>query len=373
VKTKWLKARKSTKKIMGCGESKIKSISLAQDNSGNNEDHIEMTKKQSLQILKGENYDFQNSNGIENSKKNITDEALPNRLLSAIPISDLGESLDSRHLSESFNGNNKFGKGLGGTSADSVDSNDSGYDEYEEEYSHIITENSSVELIKKVEQDFRVVDLPELLVITGRACTRILSGYQKTKADETRILESLRDEGLLAKPKGKTAGGVSFEVVDASIVSKTEEGLEDSQKDAFVSADFIPAKTLRRLNSRRGTIKRPKVELEVKLAEAEVRRKELEEEKVNNVMERSGLERHGRMRSASAYKREQQYSATVAKRQQQLQEMRDRLKEKHKKNDMVKLKKQLQFGGDFGASFDSGFKMKGVAVTGAASSDFFDD
>ena len=57
----------------------------------------------------------------------------------------------------------------------------------------------------------------------------------------------------------------------------------------------------------------------MKLAEAEVRRKELEEEKVNNVMERSGLERHGRMRSASAYKREQQYSATVAKRQQQLQ------------------------------------------------------
>ena len=33
-----------------------------------------MTKKQSLQILKGENYDFQNSNGIENSKKNISDE-----------------------------------------------------------------------------------------------------------------------------------------------------------------------------------------------------------------------------------------------------------------------------------------------------------
>ena len=50
------------------------------------------------------------------------------------------------------------------------------------------------------------MDLPELLVITGRACTRILSGYQKTKIDETRILESLRDEGLLAKPNGKTAG-----------------------------------------------------------------------------------------------------------------------------------------------------------------------
>ena len=46
------------------------------------------------------------------------------------------------------------------------------------------------------------------------------------------------------------------------------------------------------------TIKRPKVELEIKLAEAVVRRKELEEEKVDNVIERSGLERHGKMRSA---------------------------------------------------------------------------
>ena len=78
-------------------------------------------------------------------------------------------------------------------------------------------------------------------------------GYQKSKAEETRILESLRDEGLLAKPKGKTAGGVSFEVVDATILSKTEADPEgESKKDAFVSADFIPSKTLRRLESRRG-------------------------------------------------------------------------------------------------------------------------
>ena len=43
---------------------------------------------------------------------------------------------------------------------------------------------------------FSQVDLPELLVITGRACTRIMSGYQKTKKDEAKILESLREEGL---------------------------------------------------------------------------------------------------------------------------------------------------------------------------------
>ena len=34
-------------------------------------------------------------------------------------------------------------------------------------------------------------------MITGRACTRIMSGYQKNKADEAKILESLREEGLL--------------------------------------------------------------------------------------------------------------------------------------------------------------------------------
>lgn len=111
------------------------------------------------------------------------------------------------------------------------------------------------------------------------------------------------------------------------------------------------------------------------MAEAELRRKELEEEKVKTVLERSGLERHGRMRSASAMKREQAYSATVAKRQQQLQEMRDRLKEKHKRNDMIKLKKQLQLNGSYSSvNLENGFKMEGI-LSGVAtnSHDFFDD
>ena len=83
------------------------------------------------------------------------------------------------------------------------------------------------------------------------------------------------------------------------------------------------------------------MQIEKKLAIAEERRKAAEEEKVKTVLERSGLERHGRMKSASAYERQKQYSATVAKRQQQLKEIRDRLKDKHRRNDMVRLKKQL--------------------------------
>ena len=87
---------------------------------------------------------------------------------------------------------------------------------------------------------------------------------------------------------------------------------------------------------------RPSIQIDKKLAIAEERRKAAEEEKVKTVLERSGLERHGRMKSASAYERQKQYSATVAKRQQQLKEIRDRLKDKHRKNDMVRLKKQLE-------------------------------
>ena len=239
---------------MGCGESKIKNINLPPDPAAEIVPHgvstIEMTK--TIQDTPPNQVPSSGS-GL----KLTEDDGAPNRLLSAIPISDLGESLDSRHLSESFNGlsHGKFPPNGIPDKNGSLDSHDSGYDEYDEENNHIITEHSEQELVRKVESEFRGVDLPELLVITGRACTRILSGYQKNKAEEVKILESLRDEGLLAKPKGKTAGGVSFEVVDAAIIDKNISNAEDSQKDAFISAEFIPSKTLKKLESRRGVSK----------------------------------------------------------------------------------------------------------------------
>ena len=80
-----------------------------------------------------------------------------------------------------------------------------------------------------------------------------MSGYQKGKADEAKILESLREEGLLAMPKGKTAGGLSFEVVDANVVFDSKPD-NDTEGDIFVSSQFIPSKTLARLELRRGVI-----------------------------------------------------------------------------------------------------------------------
>ena len=40
------------------------------------------------------------------------------------------------------------------------DSVDSGYDEYDEDNNHIITEHSTADAVKEVEDSFRPVDLP---------------------------------------------------------------------------------------------------------------------------------------------------------------------------------------------------------------------
>ena len=95
----------------------------------------------------------------------------------------------------------------------------------------------------------------------------------------------------------------------------------------------------------------------LRLAEAEERRKAQAEEKVKKVIEHSGIEKHERMRSASAMRRERKFSASMAKRQAQLQEMRDKLKEKHKKNDMVRLKHQLM-NNELGSTMESGLERE---------------
>ena len=50
-------------------------------------------------------------------------------------------------------------------------------------------------------------------------------------------------------PKGKTAGGLSFEVVDVNALESKTDDVEGG--DVFVSSQFIPSKTLARLELRR--------------------------------------------------------------------------------------------------------------------------
>ncbi|XP_040564682.1 uncharacterized protein [Lepeophtheirus salmonis] len=304
---------------MGCKESKIKRINLTPDSSYS----PQSTRNPILETISGT---------MDKEILEQTQHYHPNRLTAAFPLPDLGESLDSTHLNlnSSLNLSNKNSPILHYAGDESADS---GYDEYEEGYTHIITENSSEELVNSVITEFKPVDLPELLVITGRACTRKLSGYQKDKINEAKILDTLRKEGLLAKSCAKTNGGFSFEVVDQTVKSNN-----------FVTSDFMPSKTLARLESRREHVKKTNTDIEDRLATAETRRKAAEEEKIEKCREICGIERNGKSRLESATRKEQRYSASIAKRQMHLQEIRDKLKQKHKKHEFKRLKNNLRNG-----------------------------
>ncbi|RXG73567.1 hypothetical protein Avbf_09220 [Armadillidium vulgare] len=93
------------------------------------------------------------------------------------------------------------------SSAKSIESSDSGVYELDD----IITENSSPELVERVEREFTPVENIDL-TITGKACPRLLSGSQRVRQQEQEIMESLRQEGFISTSKQKSTGGLAFEL-----------------------------------------------------------------------------------------------------------------------------------------------------------------
>ncbi len=80
---------------MGCGKSKIKKIHLAQGEIDQNEiDPIEtVSGKMGINGLSNGHHHHVNNGSLDSP---VEAASLPNRLLAAMPVSDLGESLDSR-------------------------------------------------------------------------------------------------------------------------------------------------------------------------------------------------------------------------------------------------------------------------------------
>jgi len=327
---------------MGCGESKIKNISLTSKSDWSSEevgDTTEIENDKTKQIWTAAQAAIKFKPKFEKDGWEGLDSRgeLPNSLLDTIPSSDLGESLDTRGHHAHLGKEPEVEQNSGGTrsapvSANSLDSGDSGYDEYDEDYSHIITEYSSKDIVEAIIQEFRPVDLPELLVITGRACTRILSGYEKNKQEEERILSDLRTEGLLAKPGGKSKSGMSFEIVD----------MNSDLNESFVStSSLLPSVKLSRLEQRRETVKKTDVDIETQMAEAEVRRRNMEAERIKKLSELSGLNKIEKSRAEQIKQQEVKQEVAMQQRKEQLESMRSKLKQKSKKADMVRLKKAL--------------------------------
>ncbi|XP_076064371.1 uncharacterized protein LOC143038701 [Oratosquilla oratoria] len=182
--------------------------------------------------------------------------------LKDIPINDLGESLDARKSVPIV-------PAPSSSSTRSSDSTDSGIYDLDDDYSFVITENSPAELIKRVELDFTPVENMDL-TITGKACPRMLSGYQKSREEEAAILENLRDEGLISTSRQKSGGGVSFHIVEMT------PKVESAGSNKLNPKDFLPPVYKQHLDAQRSRFAAKTHDpgnVQRKLLEAEERRK----------------------------------------------------------------------------------------------------
>ncbi|CAL4068927.1 unnamed protein product [Meganyctiphanes norvegica] len=267
------------------------------------------------------------------------------KVLENIPISDLGESLDCRRSRAPWlpSPPTEYSGPIttqqlppNSSSASSRDSADSGIYDLDEDYSFVITENSPAELIKRVEDEFCYVENLDL-TITGKQCPRMLSGYQKARADEESILEGLRAEGFLASSRQKSNGGVSFDIIEATPQTQS------AGSSQFQPKDFLPESHknhLDRVRDRFTLHNRSSADVNRKLHLADERRKDALEAKTDKMLEIS-KHRQGRPKPEEVLKEKQtrKIDQAMEKREAHLKELRDKLHAKNQKVQQVKLKK----------------------------------
>ncbi|XP_041360217.1 neurabin-1-like [Gigantopelta aegis] len=251
---------------------------------------------------------------------------------------DSTESLDDNISTEGSD------RGFSATSKSSQQSSDSGLGE--DHYATIITEDSSKDVVDTVVHEFgqeRELDLG----ITGTACPHRLSAKDKKRLEESTILQSLRDEGLISKPKAESAGGISFEI----IANET-------------STAARPPPRLAKLEKKKKKVL-TQDEIQEKLEKAEKRRKRKEEEKLEKIREKDKSDTLASLESFAQHQKEKEEQVfrkmdeVEDKRQHRLNEIRDRIKAKELHAEKVRQRKQraLELGETFcnEDSFDESF------------------
>ncbi|KAF0306759.1 hypothetical protein FJT64_021806 [Amphibalanus amphitrite] len=200
-------------------------------------------------------------------------------------------------------------------------------------YGHVITEASPAERVAQVERDF-VPPLNLELEVVGRAVPRLLSGYQKNRREEQQVLQSLREEGLIATPAERASSGVSFEIVSASSAAS----LSGSTRCVSAApATRLPSATLDRLEARRHRHRRT-MEPETDQLAKQRRRRAAEEEKVRKLLLRKQQVEQGQQQVEELQQQlsmereaslERRVGSAMDKRRRHLNELRQRLREKH--------------------------------------------
>jgi len=217
-------------------------------------------------------------------------------------------------------------RGFSASSKNSKQSDDSGLGE---EYATVITEYSDPNVVQEIEEDFTERDGLDL-AISGKACSVRTSAKDKERLQETMILQALREEGLIARPHGQGASGMSFDIVaDTSPVKRPPPRLEKLEK--------------------RRKKKKPltEEEIEEKLKRAERRKRKREQERLEKIKElektktNDVLEAFAQMQKEKESQVYQKIDTVSDNREKRLREKQEKLKERERRAEMVRKRKQL--------------------------------
>lgn len=215
-----------------------------------------------------------------------------------------------------------------GFSATSKQSADSGLGE---DYANVITEYSREDQVRRVEDDFVPREGLELGITGVQVATR-LSAKDRGRMEESLVMQTLRDEGLISKPKVQAAGGMCFEIVAAS---GDGEGAR-------------PPPRLEKLERRRKK-KRMLTEEEIrdKLEKAERRRKKREQDRLEKLREMERTDALAALDNFAQYQRSkeenlvQRLDQAQDNKEKQMRERQEKMERRKRHAEEVRRRKQL--------------------------------
>ncbi|KAK2167725.1 hypothetical protein LSH36_25g10024 [Paralvinella palmiformis] len=252
-----------------------------------------------------------------------------------IHVVSTGTTVDNTKTGVTLKNNDKSLNDTRGGSASSKASKhscDSGFDD--DGYNKVITESSKPEKIKQIEELFKIPRDLELGVV-GQACPQRLSAKDKERLQEQRILATLQQEGLITRPMSRATFGVSFEVIEASSVDN----------------GFLPRRPparLAKLEKRKKKRKLTEEEIQAKMARAEERRKEREQQRLAKIQAVTMKSDITNALSSQTAHQETVKTETKAKidqalenREKRMEELKEKLRRKEEHAEAVRRRRAL--------------------------------
>lgn len=311
---------------MGCNSSKNRQVAPAGSGKWADAQTTPVKSKRPLSKTKSKNtnVDIFNDSDFE--------EDVDEKKLKKKKKKGLNQSLNSLNSDGERPDSKSSERGNSATSKFSKHSTDSGFDD--EAYANVITEDSDPNKVSKIEQDFGNEREDLDLGLTGTRCSQRLSAKDQERLQEQRILASLREEGLISRPKSRAAGGLAYEII--------ADGPDPS---ALVARRPV---RLAKLEKRKQKKELTAEEIAAKLERAEIRRKQKEQERLEKISATTrksdvitALDSFEQSQKQKGSEITEKIDTVSDNREKRLQELRDKLKAKNEHAEKVRQRKKL--------------------------------